>query len=159
MKLHSSSPKIDAMPILLALNAAKKAGHVGTDVYFVQLEPAGTRTRNKAWNIQLGSNHKRGRLAGGTEVKRRPKNTGVRGSDGQFPFAATWHEWGFFIAEIFRLDPEAVFGPYKGAEDFHEQTRYQFHPTYRSAMDAFFSGMTAAAESMGMIVTDETSKR
>lgn len=36
--------------------------------------------------------------------------------------AATWDEWGIFIAELFRRDINAVIGQYKSLDDFIEQT-------------------------------------
>ena len=32
--------------------------------------------------------------------------------------AATWDEWGIFIAELFKLDPDAKIGQYKTHDDF-----------------------------------------
>jgi hypothetical protein len=36
--------------------------------------------------------------------------------------AATWDEWGIFIAAIFAHDPKAICGHYKSLKDFIEQT-------------------------------------
>jgi hypothetical protein len=48
------------------------------------------------------------------------------GNDGSGVRGCTYNEWGYFIAELFRIDPEATIGPYKGVDHFHELTRYQF---------------------------------
>ena len=36
--------------------------------------------------------------------------------------AATWDEHGFWMAELFRRDPDAEIGIYKGAQDFNQKT-------------------------------------
>lgn len=36
--------------------------------------------------------------------------------------AATWDEWGIFIANLFKLDPDAKIGAYKTHADFIDQT-------------------------------------
>lgn len=40
--------------------------------------------------------------------------------------AATWDEWGIFLATIFQQDPTAIATYYKDAEDFHYQTGGRF---------------------------------
>lgn len=40
--------------------------------------------------------------------------------------AATYDEWGFFLAEIFARDPQAKCGGYNGREDFIVQTDGKF---------------------------------
>ncbi len=40
--------------------------------------------------------------------------------------AASWTEWGWFLARVFEEDPDARCGDYKGAEDFHAQTHGRF---------------------------------
>lgn len=47
-------------------------------------------------------------------------------------FAATYDEWGWFLSHLFTVDPDAVAGPYNGADDFHEQT----HGAYRLPVNA-----------------------
>lgn len=48
---------------------------------------------------------------------KRPTN---RGSGAK---AATWVAWGYFIAELFNRDPNAVIGQYRGVEHFKRQCR------------------------------------
>lgn len=52
----------------------------------------------------------------------RRRNTGQRGADAG-DFAATWMDWGWFIAVMFRFEPTAVIGQYDGQADFLDQTR------------------------------------
>lgn len=40
--------------------------------------------------------------------------------------AASWTEWGWWLARLFERDPSARCGEYRGAADFHEQTNRRF---------------------------------
>lgn len=53
---------------------------------------------------------------------RRWANSGFRGSSHRK--AATYDEWGVFLAELFKRDPEAKAGPYSGADDFGQARPY-----------------------------------
>lgn len=117
MRLHSDS--ITYANIQTALRDAKDEGHVHEDVYFHILETRGSRTRSGAFEIQLGCTDK---------VKgdgRGWKNTGNRGADsGEYgTYAATYDEWGWFIAELYELDRDLVFGHYKTFEGFNAYTK------------------------------------
>ena len=59
-------------------------------------------------------------LAGTGTRHHRPRNGGRYGSSQDY--AATWMDWGWFIAVLFRYDPDAVIGQYKGRGDFLRQT-------------------------------------
>lgn len=116
MKLHTNS--LTAGDIRGSLTVAKVAGQVSRSVTFNKLEEHGSRSHARAFEVQLG-----------TETKykgdgRRRQNSGTNGA--QYTYAATWDEWGWFIAEIFEIDPRAKFGPYNGVKDFNEQTKYKF---------------------------------
>lgn len=59
---------------------------------------------------------------------RRPRMNAPYGSDCSAPIkAATYDEHGQWIKELFKIDPEAIIGPYDGAHDFHEKTRYAYN--------------------------------
>lgn len=45
---------------------------------------------------------------------------------GQTFKAATWDEWGIFIARLFAIDPEAIIGQYKDLYSFEAYTQYRF---------------------------------
>jgi hypothetical protein len=47
---------------------------------------------------------------------RRYANSGTKGAGTDK--AATWHEWGAFIAELYHRDPDALIGHYGSARDF-----------------------------------------
>jgi hypothetical protein len=49
------------------------------------------------------------------------KNTGNQGG-GTGDMAATWMDWGWLIAVMFRYEPTAVIGQYDGRADFIKQT-------------------------------------
>ncbi len=55
----------------------------------------------------------------------RQRNSGQYGGTDYNGYAATWMDWGWFIAVLFRYDPDAQIGFYKGRDDFHEQTQRQ----------------------------------
>lgn len=52
----------------------------------------------------------------------RPHYNATRRTQSGEYYAATWGEWGVFIANIFAADPNAIVGQYKGVKDFHSQT-------------------------------------
>jgi len=75
----------------------------------------GSRTHARAFEVHLtGTSH------------RRPNNRGT--SD---DYAATWDEWGMFLADLYRLDPGMMCGnakhpTYCDADDFDYQTAGRF---------------------------------
>lgn len=91
--------------------------HPGVDIYVSDAAELyeGERTRRldrvhlRSWN---GTRH---------------SNTGVRGAGTEM--AASWTEWGWWLAEVFELDPAARANDYRGAEDFHRQTGHRFRAT------------------------------
>lgn len=77
----------------------------------------GSRIRDRAFEVKLTGNS-----------PRRP-NGGVR--PGTDDHAATWDEWGMFLAYLFKIDPNMVAGDsgrpaYDGAENFHAATGGRF---------------------------------
>lgn len=46
--------------------------------------------------------------------------------------AATWDEWGIFIAALFEIDPEAKISHYDGRDDFIAQTREERDRIWRN---------------------------
>lgn len=123
MKLHSNI--LTASDVRDALERAKKRGHVDRLTVFDVLEVKGSRTRKNAFEVHLEWV--------GDKVKgdgRRWTNSGNRGADTGGSYAATYDEWGWFIAELFDKDENAVFGHYKGMDDFNNQTRSAYELTY-----------------------------
>lgn len=72
----------------------------------------GSRSRDHAFNVTLRGNS-----------KRRP-NTGKNGAANEF--AATWDQWGVFLAELFDRDNGMTAGQYSDADKFHRMTAGRF---------------------------------
>lgn len=111
MKLHSD--KLTATDIRKALDKARTKGRVTGGIECYTLEEQGSRTRANGFEIRLGSTYQ-----DGIHKRKTMDNSGN--------YAATWHEWGWFIVELFELDDDLVFGRYKDYSGFHEATRYAF---------------------------------
>lgn len=120
MKLHSDI--LDRATVLQAMNTARRLGRVTRDIELITLEPQGSRSRKHGFKIQLGTYDQ---SSGPT--KSRHLAGGQHGAihDMQV-WAATYDEWGWFIAELFAIDPDALFGPYKGLQSFNEQTGFKY---------------------------------
>lgn len=116
-----------------ALHECKEAGTVARHVRFKTLTShKGGGDFASALEIQLEAmTRDRGRRAG---------NSGSYGAmrseyDG---YAATYDEWGFFLAALYRMDEDARCAPnfkrdiahYYDAEDFHEKTGRTYDATY-----------------------------
>jgi len=96
------------------LATLRKAAAVA-QVDMVKCEPHGSRTHARAFEVSLRGSS-----------KRRPNFYNGDGS-----YAATWDQWGIFLAEIFTADREARCGTakhpiYRDAEHFDAVTRYRF---------------------------------
>lgn len=115
------SDKLTASDIREALKSAKDLNEVDALVDFEVLEGRGSRTRKAGFEIRLAWY--------GEKVKgdgRRWTNSGTSGADTGGFYAATYDEWGWFIAELFKADPNMVFGHYKDLNTFDTMTRYAF---------------------------------
>lgn len=127
MKLHTSLLMTD---IGNALTRVKELGLVAEDIRFMQFTIEGSRSRPYGYRIQLGTYNQHS----GPTRSRRYKNSGRSGATTGYDgndrvWAATYDEWGWFIGEIFLMDPSARFGSYDGAMDFYEQTGGRFRPS------------------------------
>lgn len=116
MRLHSD--KLISSDIYSSLTQVKKLGLVSNHVYFYIDDERGSRKRTRAWEIQLGTDVK---IKGD---KRGYKNSGKYGAD--TIYAATYDEWGWYIAALFEKDPDLIFGTYKGVDDYNRQTKHKF---------------------------------
>lgn len=59
-------------------------------------------------------------------TSRRYPNGGSYGALHTYGMAASWTEWGWFIARVFERDPHARCGDYHGRADFDKQTDGRF---------------------------------
>lgn len=89
------------------LEAARQAR-----VYLVKCDEHGSRSRSRAFEIKLEG-----------DSRRRP-NGGQSGAGSGY--AATWDQWGVFLAFIFAADDTASCWAYAGAADFHYKTNGRF---------------------------------
>lgn len=92
--------------------AMRRAGHAVQAAYTEH----GSRRRDHAFNVTL------------TGTSSRRPNSGNRGA-GSYggDYAATWDEWGMFLAELFRRDPAAVVPDiYESGEHFRWVTGARF---------------------------------
>src|ERR1700722_2690850 len=149
MRLHT---KLNRSEIHAALDRAKLYGHVADDVQFLDtnkpdaqtyqvIAQYSSQTHDNAFEISLGvdKDHTYQPLPDnyrnqfGTRQKTR-RTARIYGY-----WAATWEEWGWFIAEIFKADPDARWGTrprYDGRDkyrwgyfdhaDFDAKTGYKF---------------------------------
>lgn len=141
MRLHT---KLPYRQVFAAMEAVKNDGKVAKDVQFTAFSDHKSRTHPFAYEIQLGT-HDRHSLPenyvdrqGRHRRTRNFKNSGDRGSASEWAtgcdvYAATWEEWGWFMAELFALDPDARWGSvkgwhYAGVADFNAKTGNRFIP-------------------------------
>lgn len=127
MRIHSNILQLDD------LTAARRAA--GNGVLFLDVDDyskygqptvVGSRSRARAFDVRLCSD-------GTPDVdgtsRRRAVNAGTSrwiDRSAGLPKAASYADWGRFLAHLFDVDPDAIAGLYKGADDFHEKTGYAF---------------------------------
>ena len=140
MRLHTS---LTADDLFDALNYAKQAGRITRDVTFDPITAYRSQTHPRAYEIQLGASQGGSLPADYTnQYGKRQKCRRTRNGNytGELRFAATWHEWGWFIAKVFEMDPSARWGAnataknhyglyagYQSVADFRVKTDYQFN--------------------------------
>lgn len=132
MKLHSS--KLTEEDIRRALRQAQANGQIADDVFMVEFVASGSRSRARSWAIQLGALDK----GSGPTKSRHYKNSGV-GEINRSIWAASYDEWGWFIAQLFAVDPDATFGPYLGLDSFNAQTASKYVLATRHEYDTHSS--------------------
>jgi hypothetical protein len=118
MKLHTS---LDEDEIRACMNRAQAAGELPADIVFDVFGQAGSRSHPHGFEIHLASARKDTRADSVTR-----KNNPMAGSHGGPRYAASYDEWGWFLAELFTADPDAKAAPYKNADDFHAKTRWAY---------------------------------
>lgn len=101
MRIHTDT--------LTQLNVFEAARHARVEV---DMSSHGSRKRDHAFNVLLTG-----------ESRRRP-NSGKGGASDDY--AATWDQWGVFLAFLFNLDPHMVTPYYADANEFHTRTSDRF---------------------------------
>lgn len=105
MKIHT-----DSLTVIDLVDASNRAG----DRVVAEFTEHGSRKRARSFNVTLS----------GTSGRR--QNPG-HGGGSRENHAATWDEWGMFLAELFRRDPEATIpGVYDTSGDFDYKTACRF---------------------------------
>lgn len=92
--------------------------HLAATSAGVTLEVAdrrGSRKRDHAFEISLSG-----------DSRRRPNFYGLRDWHGPDTYAATWDQWGVFLASLFRADDSVTCDAYKHEGDFHYKTDWRF---------------------------------
>jgi hypothetical protein len=113
MRIHTSTLKPDLIGLALNGNAGRKAKDVSIHI----LSTHGSRGKwARGYEVALRGH--------GARHTKRP-NTGITGSNSD-EYAATYDDWGWFLAALFVFDPDARCGPYKNADDFARQTKGKY---------------------------------
>lgn len=133
MRLHTS---LTELQVVEALIRSQRKGHVAASVGFMVRATYRSRSHAGAFEIQLGSDTY-SPIPEPVNRYGRTQKTRRRSQNGSW--AATWREWGWFIAEIYAEDPLARWGAapkYDGKDDkrwgyfdltdFDQQTDYEF---------------------------------
>lgn len=114
MRIHSDT--LQASNVYEALQDARKR-YVDSSVFLEHVTLHGSRKRTRGIDVALAST--------GNDTHRWRRNVGPNG-DRTADYAATYADWGWFILELFNVDPDAIVGPYSGLTDFHNQTHGAF---------------------------------
>jgi len=125
MRIHANALTIN--DIRDALLAEQEKGRIARHVTFKTLDEHGSRSHDRSFEIQLeAAVRDNGRRAGnsGSYGAMRPEYDG---------FAATFDEWGWLLAALYKVEATVVVGTgkyaiYKGREDFHEKTFLTYDP-------------------------------
>lgn len=118
MRIHSN------VITLQDVYAARRAA--GSGVYFQDNSPTehGSRSHARAFDVKLESD---GTPDDDGTSRRRRTNGGTRGAGYDLPHAASWSDWGRFLAHLFDIDPNARATYYANASDFHAKTAGRFY--------------------------------
>jgi hypothetical protein len=140
MRLHT---KLGGESIARALQQAKSKGRVGRMIVFAVDDEHGSRTHPRAFEIRLGSWDSW--LPAGTRDQHGKRTLtrrrrGGEANHGDYPYAATWHEWGWLMAEIWDMDPTARWG---GTTGWHYKDRADFDAKTDGAFISEFLRLTA----------------
>lgn len=152
MKLHTNLTDVQ---VSNALFRAQQKSLVTRDVHFTVFTPERSLTHPHGFEIMLGTFSQDSLPAGyvdqnGMHLRVRRARNAMKGDA---KYAATWHEWGWFMAELFAADPGSRWGQnparsrrpqhiygYASEADFHRKTENQFRLHYQQAPLVYSSG-------------------
>ena len=124
MRIHLNTDRTAAEAVIRhALITAKGAGRIAGHVYFDKLTTGNSRSHTTAADVHLFANCGDGKCPAG----HRYANTGMAGADSSMR-AASYDDWGWFLAELFDAHPDAWAGPYKGLAVFEAKAGRQGGP-------------------------------
>jgi uncharacterized protein YwbE len=130
MRLHTN---LTADNIRTCLDQAK-AGDIPSDIVFDVFGETGSRSHPHGFEVHLASTQKNTRDDGVTRrTNPMARHDGPR-------YAASYDEWGWFLAELFAADRAAKAGPYKNEDDFHVKTRHAYTPMGRAQLPPDHAG-------------------
>lgn len=115
MRIHSDTLTFGDLTDALRVTKLSVEG-----VWLYNSSDHGSRKRAHAFEVALRAEPGRDRNG----KARRAPNSGSYGAD--YGRAATYDEWGYWLAELFRRDPNAVMTYYNGADDFHAKTKHAY---------------------------------
>jgi hypothetical protein len=124
MKLHANT--------LTPANVRSAARKARVDL--VTFTERGSRSHSRAYDVILSGE------------SRYRTNAGTSGGY-DMPHAATWDQWGIFLAALYAVDPTVKSWAYDGTDDFHHKTADRFHtvtsisqPEYHRHHDFTYNG-------------------
>lgn len=117
MKFHTTLTETEIQD---CMGRAKSDGDMPADIVFDVFGPAGSRSHPRGFEIHLATSRNDTRADG-----RKRAGSPLAGGSG-LRYAATYDEWGYFLAEFFAADPSAKAGPYKNRDHFHIKTRHAY---------------------------------
>ena len=113
MRIHSDIITWDDLHVARAAAIQHGEGFV-----YLHTKTHGSRKRDHAFEVGLegdGTTNKRRRNPGTSQDRSR-----------QDEYAATHDQWGWFLASLFRVDPNMTSVYYDGATEFHTKTKEAF---------------------------------
>lgn len=108
MRLHTDLLTADELRAALVATGLSKKG-----VWLEVCEEKGSRSHRRAFEVRLGAEQRPGRHY---------TNSGKYGANTGF-YAATYDEWGYWLAEVYRRDAYVKAGQYADRVDYHAQTK------------------------------------
>lgn len=135
MRIHSDVlTSTDLHTALRTARAARAEHPIGADVFVARCSRHGSRKRDHALEVRLLADGRQIpaavaedlRVATGRNYRtRRLPNSGAYGAD-HGVYAPTWCEYGWWMAALYAIDPEAIIGQYAGRADFDAATNSYF---------------------------------
>ena len=121
MRIHTSLTEQDLRDVLKTLQGS---GDIAEDVEFIWLSPMPSRSHLHGYEVRLGT-YQDGTNPYRPNGKRFHADAANLSRD-RVVYAAAWDEWGWFLTNLFILDPDMKTSHYKNCDDFHKKTENRF---------------------------------